>query len=172
MCFSLLITWTYSAKPLKFKERPGIDLLIHGIFVLTYPYFVTMVLTKTRFQTLDWLVLGIAFLGPISVQLEQQIRDYEVDRLSSNNFTVRFGIPRSQLIIKIIGIIIAGIVIFTVINIKLPMFIYAFLIICSPLIIMKVRQESRRSEKLVAILLSVGFVLADGIYWSIFYFRL
>ena len=85
------ILWLYSAPPVRLRSRPGWDLLIHALFVQTFPYLVCLILIGARWTSLDYILLAINFLSSLSGQLAQQIRDLRVDSLTEGNFTTRVG---------------------------------------------------------------------------------
>lgn len=97
---SLLVMWAYSAHPWRLKSRPGWDLLIHALFVLTWPYAVCLWLSGAAWTTLDGILIAGCFLVSLNSQLNQQIRDYDVDSRTDTNFTTRFGLARSILFLK------------------------------------------------------------------------
>lgn len=97
---SLLVMWAYSAPPWRLKSRPGWDLLIHALFVLTWPYAVCLWLSGAAWTKLDTILIAGCFLVSLNSQLNQQIRDFAVDSRTDTNFTTRFGLARSILFLK------------------------------------------------------------------------
>ena len=93
--------WSYSAPPMRLKSRPGLDLVTHGFFVLTFPYVMALLLVELSWTRLDWLLLGLVFLASFSGQLNQQIRDFDVDSCTDRNFTTTVGIRTSILCLKV-----------------------------------------------------------------------
>lgn len=90
VCF--LIMWGYSAPPLHFKNRPGVDLLIHALFVQTFPYAIGVFVPGGGWGRVDAAVLSIAFLSSLTAQLEQQVRDYVGDSTAGlHTFATRYG---------------------------------------------------------------------------------
>jgi 4-hydroxybenzoate polyprenyltransferase len=110
--FSVLILWGYSAPPLRLKSRPFFDLITHMLFVETYPYFVCLLLIAPQPTITDIFVLAFFGLASMGAQLEQQIRDYEVDKQFEQTFTTTFGIGLSSWILKIssTGLFVIGII--------------------------------------------------------------
>lgn len=101
LVMNFFIMWAYSAPPLRLKSRPGLDLLTHALFVQTWPYFICMWLTRSTWTQLDGILLGIFFLSSLNGQLNQQIRDFEVDTRTDTNFATRVGLPSTMLILKV-----------------------------------------------------------------------
>src|SRR5262249_10694598 len=101
-----LAMWAYSARPLRLKSRPGLDLLTHGLFVLTFPYFASLELIDAEWTVLDGIVLSLAFFTSVAGQLRQQIRDVEGDSCNNVNFTTRVGVETSLLALKIMTVLI------------------------------------------------------------------
>ena len=54
---------------MRLKSRPGLDLVTHGFFVLTFPYLMALLLVELSWTRLDWLLLGLVFLASVSGQL-------------------------------------------------------------------------------------------------------
>jgi 4-hydroxybenzoate polyprenyltransferase len=110
----LFVAWAYSAPPLRLKSRPGLDILTHGLFVQTYPYWITALVLGERWLAIDTLLVLLNFLASTSGQLDQQIRDYEVDRRTDRNFTTTVG-PRVSMIAMVIatlGTVLAALTVF------------------------------------------------------------
>lgn len=100
---AIIAFWTYSAKPFRFKNRPGIDLLIHGTFIETYPYFVTLYLLNFEVKSIDYLMMSILCLNSMINQIGQQLRDYDVDLLRETNFTIKIGPSTSKTIYRVMS---------------------------------------------------------------------
>jgi chlorophyll synthase len=96
----LFVMWAYSAPPLRLKSRPGLDLLVHGCFVETFPYWTCLYLSQSRWRALDVAVLSLLFLASLTAQLEQQIRDYEIDRRFERTFTTVVGRQRAYRLLQ------------------------------------------------------------------------
>ncbi|HEY3311807.1 MAG TPA: UbiA family prenyltransferase [Anaerolineales bacterium] len=101
LVLNFLVMWAYSAPPLRLKSRPGLDLLTHALFVQTWPYIICVWLTGSTWLQLDGILVGIFFLTSLNGQLNQQIRDYEVDMHTDTNFATRLGLPVTMSILKI-----------------------------------------------------------------------
>ncbi len=95
LAISLLIMWVYSAPPLRLKSRPGPDLLVHCCFVETFPFVLVLFLIEAQWTALDVFLVTIAFLGSLSAQIEQQLRDYDVDLLDGDTFVIMIGRRRA-----------------------------------------------------------------------------
>jgi len=101
LTINFFIMWAYSAPPLRLKSRPGIDLLTHALFVQTWPYLICIWLTLSTWTQLDTILLALFFLTSLNGQLNQQIRDFDVDTQTDKNFATRVGLPGTMLILKI-----------------------------------------------------------------------
>lgn len=101
LLMNFLVMWAYSAPPLRLKSRPGLDLLTHALFVQTWPYFICMWLTGSIWTPFDGILLGILFLSSLSGQLNQQVRDFEVDSRTDTNFATRVGLAKTMLLLKV-----------------------------------------------------------------------
>jgi chlorophyll synthase len=98
---SLFVVWGYSAPPLRLKNRPGIDLLIHALFVETYPYALCLFLLDVEWIGLDWFILSITFMSSLAAQLEQQVRDYDLDVLTGKTFATTVGRRPAYLLLQL-----------------------------------------------------------------------
>ncbi len=87
------VAWSYSAPPLRLKERPGLDVLTHAVFVESFPYAAILLLLGVAWTALDGFILGVLFLSSLSAQLEQQLRDFDLDLQTGRTFatTLRDG---------------------------------------------------------------------------------
>lgn len=102
---SFFIMWAYSAPPIRLKSRPGIDLPIHAMFVETFPYVLVMFLLKLEWNSLDFVILGLSVMASLTAQLEQQIRDVEIDAASGEKtFTIWVGAGNALLLLKILSV--------------------------------------------------------------------
>src|SRR5215208_837812 len=106
LVMNFLVMWAYSAPPLRLKSRPGLDLLTHALFVQTWPYVICMWLIRPVWMQLDGIVLGIFFLTSVNGQINQQIRDFEVDTRTDTNFATRVGLPKTTLILKVSAFVV------------------------------------------------------------------
>jgi len=104
LLMNFLIMWAYSAPPLRLKSRPGWDLLTHAIFVQSWPYIICMWLTGTTWTQLDGILLAICFLTSLGGQLNQQVRDFEVDTRTDTNFATWAGLANTIFILKAVSL--------------------------------------------------------------------
>lgn len=100
MLLCLAIMWAYSAPPLRIKSRPGLDLLTHGFFVETFPYWTCLYLTRSSWRAFDYAAVILLFLASLTAQLEQQLRDYALDRRFEQTFTTIIGQQRAYRLLQ------------------------------------------------------------------------
>lgn len=98
----LAAMWAYSAPPLRLKSRPGFDLLAHMLFVQTFPYAACLLVLGLDWTSLDRALLACFALASLAAQLEQQIRDYDVDCRTEGTFTTRYGLSASAGLLRAI----------------------------------------------------------------------
>lgn len=149
---SLFIMWGYSAPPLRFKSRPGLDLVIHAVFVETFPYFSCLFLIGAAWGRLDYVMLLILFLSSLAAQLEQQIRDFAVDARTGRTFATAVGLQRTRLLLRVVTAALVVVAVVNLLNGTIPLFIAAFGLIALPIIVHRLlhpRSEAPRPEKLV-----------------------
>ena len=100
MTICLVVMWAYSAPPLRIKSRPGFDLLVHGLFVATFPYWTCLYLTQSRWQAFDYALITLLLLASLTAQLEQQLRDFAIDARFEKTFTTRIGRQRAYRLLQ------------------------------------------------------------------------
>lgn len=116
----LAIMWAYSAPPLRLKSRPGWDLLVHSLFVETFPYWTCLYLTSVSWAALDYAILTLLFLASLTAQLEQQVRDYELDRRYERTFTTVVGRQRAFRVLQVCTALLIGAGLTTVLTGLIP----------------------------------------------------
>mgnify|MGYP001054253551 CR=1 FL=1 len=157
----LVVMWGYSAPPLRFKDRPGIDLIIHSLFVETFPYAVALYLPAAQPTLLDGVILAIVFLTSTTAQLEQQIRDYEIDLASdTRNFTTRFGREITARWLKRLTLLVSIIATITVLTQIIPLWLAPIVILALPAMAHRFGRDpyAPRSEKLINTLIILGLL--------------
>ncbi|MCP5101304.1 MAG: UbiA family prenyltransferase [Chloroflexi bacterium] len=169
---SYFAMWAYSAPPLRLKNKPGFDLLMHTLFVQTYPYILCLTLIRAEWTRLDIAIVAIVFLASLTAQIEQQVRDYETDRQHERNFTILAGITWSLRILKGITAVLIVTAFIFVITGTIPWFLLPFGIISLPAMLHRfLRKDSTpRSERLVVISTTIGF-LYTGLIFCYFLIR-
>jgi 4-hydroxybenzoate polyprenyltransferase len=152
--------WGYSAPPLRLKSRPGLDLLTHGIFMYTFPYWMCLILIGVAWTALDYQILALAFLSSVTAQLEQQVRDFELDARTDTNFTTTFGLSTTVTLLKIGTLAVIFIFVLGAITRVLPVFLLPLGLIFIPEVAHRFlrRAEAPRSERLVTITHAVGML--------------
>lgn len=96
----LVVMWAYSAPPLRIKSRPGLDLLVHALFVETFPYWTCLYLTQSRWRAFDYALITLLLLASVTAQLEQQLRDFEIDNRFEKTFTTIIGRQRAYRLLR------------------------------------------------------------------------
>lgn len=99
--FALFIFYFYTAEPLRFKNKVGLDVFSHGIFINTFPYFFCLV-ALWDFSKGAVFLLVILMMRSAIAQLLQEIRDYEVDKKVERNTVVALGQRRTIWVIFVI----------------------------------------------------------------------
>lgn len=168
---SCFVAWAYSAPPLRLKMRPGLDIIIHALFVQTFPYLICMILVQVSWGLLDWVLLAILSLASLTAQLEQQVRDFVVDLQAGGTFTTWLG--RQQVVrgLRWATAVCLLIALVSVLNGTIPWFLLPFGLIGLPALLHRFwrQPETPRSERLVLLSTTAGFLYAGVIF---FYFLL
>lgn len=160
LLLAVAVMWGYSTPPLRLKSRPGLDLLTHGIFMYTFPYWMCLILIGAAWTSLDYYILALAFLSSVTAQLEQQVRDFELDAHTDTNFTTTFGLSTTVTLLKIGTLVGIFVVVLGAITRVLPVFLLPLGLIFLPGIVHRFlrRAETPRSERLVTITHVVGIL--------------
>lgn len=166
---SIFIMWAYSSPPLRFKSRPGIDLLVHALFVETYPYLITLYLMDVPWLLVDYVILSITFLASLTAQLEQQLRDYVVDVQTGSTFATAVGQRWAARLLRLLSAALILTTLVFLLNGTLPLFILPIAVIALPAILHRFlrRADKPRSERLVIASTTAGFFYIMGVF---FYF--
>ena len=164
VCF--FVMWGYSAEPLRFKSRPGFELLIHALSIETFPYLICLFLVDAAWTRLDYVMLSVAFFASLTTQLEQQVRDFEVDSKTDTNFTARFGLETTSIFLKVATSVLVFVLLVNVINGTIPLSLLPLGFIAFPSVAHRfIRgREEPRSEKLAAVLLKAGLLYIGVVF--------
>jgi 4-hydroxybenzoate polyprenyltransferase len=91
---AMFVFYFYTAPPLRFKNKVGLDVLSHSLFVNTFPYFFCIV-ALNDFTTGTIYLLAVIMMRSAMAQMFQEIRDYEIDRQVEKNTVVVLGQRRA-----------------------------------------------------------------------------
>lgn len=167
MLMGCLAMWLYSAPPLRLKSRPVFDLLMHMLFVQTFPYAVCIFLLGLQWSAVDGALLSIFGLASLAAQLEQQVRDYAVDVRTDRNFTTVYGVQTSSRLLKITSALLLLNFVWHVLAGVIPIQIVPFGLIFLPILLHRFLRATTtpRSERLVRVGVVVALVYV-GVLWS------
>jgi len=165
--------WAYSAPPLRLKRRPIFDLATHAVFVQTSPYLTPLALLTLPFQPADAVLVAILLVNSLGAQLEQQIRDFEWDRVTEGNFTTWIGQVPAGWLLRIVTCVLTGVVVYAIFSGALPKYLVPFALIGMPLILHRFVRDLRapRSEWLVRISLVVALSYAGLLFTRMVFWR-
>jgi len=166
--FLLLLTYIllgvgYSTPPFRFKNRPGIDIIVSGVGAGLLPFFIgvqTVPLLTLEFE-FPWMVRryqdALFTALPILLvqsagEIYQVVGDYEADALAKiNTFAVKFGKKSSlRLAVALLLITISLPIVYELLNLSLTPFLSWYLIafICLvPFLVYFVKRTHDTSEK-------------------------
>jgi 4-hydroxybenzoate polyprenyltransferase len=166
--FLLLLTYMllgigYSTPPLRFKNRPGIDIIVSGIGAGVLPFFIgvqTLPLLTLQFE-FPWIVRryqdALFTALPILLvqsagEIYQVVGDYEADALAKiNTFAVKFGKKPSLRTASVLLLITISLpIIYELLNLSLTPFLSWYLIafICLvPCLVYFMKRTQDTSEK-------------------------
>lgn len=163
----LSVLWAYSAPPLRLKSRPIWDIVVHGVFVETYPYLVCVWLLDAAWTWLDGLVVACALLGSVTAQLEQQVRDYALDVRVEQNFTTRFGRRTSFGLLKLGTALLIGLALIALFSGRIPPLVWPLGFIPLPAMLHRLmrRPDEPRPVWLVYALTGAGILYGGFLLW-------
>jgi len=132
--FALFVFYFYTAEPLRFKNKVGVDVFSHGIFINTFPYFFCLV-AVWDFSSGAVFLLAVLMMRSAIAQLLQEIRDYEVDKKVERNTVVALGQKRTIWVVFVIYLAIFFstlilLVTYQLFNIGISMFYLVILLLC------------------------------------------
>jgi 4-hydroxybenzoate polyprenyltransferase len=91
---AMFIFFFYTAPPLRLKNKIGLDVISHALFVNTFPYFFSLVALKD-FTPGTTFLLAVIMMRSAMAQLFQEIRDHDVDKQVESNTVVSLGQRRA-----------------------------------------------------------------------------
>ena len=147
LTINFFIMWAYSAPPLRLKSKPGLDLLTHALFVETWPYLICIWLTLSTWTQLDGMLVAIFFLTSLNGQVNQQIRDFEVDTRTDTNFATWVGLPGTMLILKISTSVMVLLFLFALIVGSMPWLFVPLGVLALPRIVYQMLHRLDRSRR-------------------------
>jgi 4-hydroxybenzoate polyprenyltransferase len=167
---SFLITWAYSAPPLRLKKRPLLDLISHALCVQSAPYYASLFLIRATPQTLDVVMISVLMLSSLAAQLEQQQRDFAVDSKAESNFTVWIGRARAAHLLRALTVLLMGVILLAALLGIFPAFFYPYVVFGLPLLAHRLFRGNNkpRSERLVWLGV-LGALLYTAVVWGTFF---
>ncbi len=132
--FTLFVFFFYTAEPLRFKNKIGLDILSHGVLINTFPYFFCLIALR-NFSSGAIFLLAVFMMRSIMAQMLQEIRDYEVDKKVETNSVVALGQKRAAWIVFIIYLTLSFstltlILTYQLFNVGVSMFYLIVLFMC------------------------------------------
>ena len=132
--FTLFVFYFYTAEPLRFKNKIGLDVLSHGALINTFPYFFCLIALRD-FSSGSVFLLAALMMRSVMAQILQEIRDYEVDRKVEKNTVVALGQKRSAWLVFSIYLLLsfstlALIVTYQLFDLGVSMFYLIILFLC------------------------------------------
>jgi chlorophyll synthase len=163
---SLFVVWAYSAPPLRLKNRPGTDLLIHALFVETYPYALCLILLGVEWSGLDRFILSITFLGSLAAQLEQQVRDYDLDVQTGRTFATIIGRRPAYLLLQLTTVVTVLVALIHWLRGDVPAYLVPIGLIALPSLVHRLLRgpHVHRSQWVVYLSAVAGLLYVAGVF--------
>ena len=145
--------------PLRFKTRPGLDLIIHILFVETFPYAATLVLLNLTWQKFDWILLVVGAGASFMAQIEQQIRDAPIDSLHEQTFTTKIGTENAVILLKAGAIFTMGFGFYHLLVGNIPWIVAPLGLLAVPAVALRLfrKPNQGRPETLIRIIVYLSF---------------
>ncbi len=119
--FALFVFYFYTAEPLRFKKRVGLDVLSHAIFINTFPFLFTIILLRDfHFEAL--FLLFVLVFRSAAAQILQEIRDYDVDKKVERNTVIVIGQRPAAQLVFIVNLLVT----FSTVIFMITYFLYGF----------------------------------------------
>ncbi|XOB42275.1 MAG: UbiA prenyltransferase family protein [Candidatus Nealsonbacteria bacterium] len=97
----LLIGFFYSAKPFRFKSRPFLDLISHGLFAGVFLFLLPFLVFNAKITLIHYLIAFSVFYLSLSLELRNHLEDYEFDKKAGINTSVCFlGYNKSEKLLR------------------------------------------------------------------------
>jgi 4-hydroxybenzoate polyprenyltransferase len=104
---ALFVFYFYTAEPIRFKRRVGLDVLSHAIFINTFPFLIAMIaLWDFHFEAI--FLLFVLVFRSATAQILQEIRDYNVDKKVEQNSVIVLGQKTSAWLVFIFYLMITS----------------------------------------------------------------
>lgn len=101
----LFLGFFYSAPPLRFKEKPFLDLISHGFFAGAFIFIFALVFFNSNLNNFHYLVAFSIFYLSLLLELRNHLEDYPSDSLANLTTTVCFlGPQKSEKILRYLTI--------------------------------------------------------------------
>ena len=163
---SIFVLWAYSTEPFKFRNSPPLDILIHSLFIMSYPYYITLYLLNIDWGKTDIILIFALIIGSIIIQLENQIRYYDIDIKNTKNTTILIGIKRSHITIKLLSVVLIILIGYGFLIIEGMLIYLPYALIYSPIIIYRLISNtgSVRSERFIKIIIFSMIIYSIGLF--------
>lgn len=151
LTISLLMIFLYSFPKINLRSKPPFDILAHSIFIHTLPFFLVIYLIIGNFEILDFYVMSVLFIASFIIQLENQVRDYNLDIVTSYNSTISWGLGTSIRLIKITSLMLSIFIVILFFFFEELRFLIPYCVIYSPVIFQRLLfvQNNVRSPNLI-----------------------
>ncbi len=88
--FSFLLIFFYSSPPIRFKSRPILDLISHGLFGGSLLVIFPFLFFKTKINYFHYFIFSLVFFISVILELRNEYEDYESDKLGKVKTTCYF----------------------------------------------------------------------------------
>jgi 4-hydroxybenzoate polyprenyltransferase len=97
----LLIGFFYSARPFRFKSRPFLDLVSHGLFAGVFLFLLPFLVFDSAITLVHRFVAFSIFYLSLTLELRNHLEDYEADKKAGVNTSVCFiGYNKSEKLLR------------------------------------------------------------------------
>ena len=96
--FVLFVFYFYTAEPLRFKNKVGLDVLSHATLINSFPYIFSLIALRYFSPGVIYLLFVIMLRSAIA-QLLQEIRDHDIDKKMETNTVIYLGQGRAMTLV-------------------------------------------------------------------------
>jgi 4-hydroxybenzoate polyprenyltransferase len=164
---AVFMVFAYSAPPFRFKNRPGMDLLVHACFVQTYPYVVCVLLGGGTWSATDNYMVSINFLASLSGQLAQQIRDLEVDLKTSRTFVTWAGPATSSYFLKAVTLALGAVTVTGFVSGQIPWLLLPLTFMFAPAFLARLRGSGQRSRRVQTLVTALAMIYVAWLFAAV-----
>lgn len=102
---AVIVSFFYSAPPLRFKGRPIIDLISHGFFAGVFWFLLPLLFFRAELNLFHYLILSYIFYISLILELRNHLEDFDFDKKAGLRTSVCvFGKNFSEKLLRLLAL--------------------------------------------------------------------